>query len=506
MTRLVTLLCLSVSLASATAEETWTQFRGPNGSGLAAEANPPIEIHVDQAKWSIDLPPGHSSPVLSDTQVFLTAVEGDRLITLAFDRETGNPVFRQTAPQRPMEKVHATNSPAASTPLVTKDRVFVYFGSFGLLCYSHTGKELWQKAIETPKSLYGMSTSPIAYKDMVILVLDDERNLPDSKLSRSKIIALKQADGSKVWEASRPLLRSGWSTPTLWKHDQGTDLVVLGHRRLCAYDPDTGVEKWFIDGFSRETIAVPIIGNGRLYASAAMLGGVSDDAPDPEPFWTALLPFDTDKDGKISREEMIGDFTYPLRPDLPIGHPGFGIPVPSDPDKRKKRIDGFLNWVDKDKDGYWTKEELTNHLSFDRGKPNLMAINPGGQGDISETHIEWALHKNIPEIPSPVFHNDRIYLVRDGGVLSCIDATNGKTIYRKRLGASGHYSPSPVIADGHLYILSNEGQLSIVPTGDKFEVLHRHDFDEPINATPSISGDTIYIRTASKLHAFSNDG
>jgi outer membrane protein assembly factor BamB len=378
----------------------------------------------------------------------------------------------------------------------------VYFGSVGLLCYDHDGSELWQKPIPTPKSLYGMSTSPIAYKDSIIMVLDDERTLPDSKLSLSKIIAVDKKTGKQIWEAPRPLLRSGWSTPMIWDHEEGTDLVVLGHRRLCAYAPSDGTEKWFIDGFSRETIAVPVSGNGHLYASAAMLGGVSDDTPDPEPFWNALLPFDTNKDGKLERSEMTGDFTYPLRPDLPIGHPGFGIPVPKDEAKKNERIDGFLNWVDKDKDGAWTKEELVQHLSFDRGKPNLMAIRPGGNGDISESHISWALHRNIPEIPSPVFHEGHLYLLRDGGVLSAINATDGKTLYRKRLGASGHYSPSPVIAQNHLYIISNNGILSIVPTGADFELAHQHDFKESVNATPAIDASTLYVRTKSKLMAF----
>ena len=86
-----------------------------------------------------------------------------------------------------------------------------------------------------------------------------------------------------------------------------------------------------------------------------------------------------------------------------------------------------MRWVDKDKDGFWTKEEFLNHLSFNRGKPNLMAIKPGGSGDVTESHVTWALHRGIPEIPSPVLHKDRIYMVRNGGVLTAVDARSGKT-------------------------------------------------------------------------------
>lgn len=456
------------------------------------------------AAWVIDVPPGHSSLALSEETLFLTAVEkGKTLVTLAFDKASGDRRWRAVAPEAPLEKVHATSSPAASTPLVDAERVIVYFGSFGLLCYNHEGKELWRRAIPTPQSLYGMSTSPIAHGEHLILVLDDERTIADSKLTASKLVAIRRATGETVWETPRPLVRSGWSTPSIVPtSDGGEELVVLGQGRVYGYDPDTGEEKWFVDGFSRETIAVPVVGNGHVYVSAAMLGGVSDEQPDREPFWNALLPFDQNGNGKIERVEMSGDFTFPLRPDLPIGHPGFGIPLPSDPQKREERRDGFLKWVDRDEDGAWSKEELLNHLSFDRGKPNLMAIRPGGMGDVTKSQVSWALHRNIPEVPSPLFYQNRLYLVRDGGVLSVVDAANGKTIYRKRLGASGHYSASPVCTGDHLYLASNEGVVTVVSTGDTFEIRHQVDLGEPIHATPSLGANTLYVRTHAKIYAF----
>ena len=66
--------------------------------------------------------------------------------------------------------------------------------------------------------------------------------------------------------------------------------------------------------------------------------------------------------------------------------------------------------IDKDKDGLWVKDEFLSNISFDRGKPNLMAVRPGGQGDVTESHVVWALHHSIPEVPSPLFYRDRIYL------------------------------------------------------------------------------------------------
>lgn len=492
------------TLASTQSE--WNRFRGPNGSGVASPgARPPLRPTAAHLAWKTPLSRGQSSPVLAGDRLFLTAIEGENtLLTLAFDRKTGKALWKAAAPDGPLEQVHQANSPAAPTPYVDPARVITYFGSFGLLCHDHQGKLLWTREIPTPKSLYGTSTSPIGFRNTVILVIDNDADLPDSEFSQSKVIAIDKATGDLVWETPRPFVRSGWSTPAILEPASGEgdpELIVLGHGRVYGYDAATGQEKWFVNGFSRETIAVPVVGNGMAYVSASMLGGVGDEQPDREPFWEAMLPFDTDQDGRVGREEIGEHFTFPLRPHLPLSHPGFGIPLPSDPAKRRERQLAFFGWVDKDRDGCWTRKELIEHLSFDRGRPNLMAIRPGGSGDVTETHVAWALHRNIPEIPSPIYDQNRLYLVRDGGVLSAIDATNGGVLYRKRLGTSGHYSPSPVIANGHLYLLSNEGVLSVIKTGDSYELIHQYDLEETVSATPAIDKDTLYVRTEKHLLA-----
>ena len=504
---LTAFLCGAPIFAEETApreakEESWNQFRGPSGSGVAETCRPPVKLDKERMAWSEPVPPGLSSPVVAGKRVFLTAVENDRLITLAFDAATGKLLWRQAAPEVPIERVHETNSPTASTPLVDEDRVYVYFGSYGLLCYNHEGRELWSKPIETPKTLYGVATSPIAHDDALILVLDNDANLPESKLSRSKILAVKKSSGETLWEIARPLYRSGWSTPTIWNHSGRTELVVLGSNRVSGYDLKTGQEQWFAGGFSRETIAVPIHGKDRVYVSAAMLGGVSDESPDPEPFWQAVLHFDANGDKKLQRSEITEHFTFPLRPELPPGHPGFGLPIPKDPTRRRPRQEGIFDGTDKDHDGCWTRDEFISSMSFRRAKPTLMAIRPGGKGDISETHVAWRLHRGIPEIPSPVLYQNRIYLVCNGGLFTAVNAETGKIVYRKRLGGTGQYSASPVVANGCLYMASNRGLVSVVKTGDEFEIVFQHNLKEPVFVTPAVDASTLYIRTKSRLLAF----
>ncbi len=504
---IMTLLGL-VALSAAGADvprievDPWDQFRGPNGSGVGRGCRPPVILDADHVSWKTAIPYGLSSPVLAGGRVFLTAVDGGRLVTLALDSATGKSLWRREAPEVPLEKVHKASSPAASTPHVDGDRIYVYFGSFGLLCYDHEGRERWSKPIPTPANLYGMATSPIGHGDFLILVLDNEANLPGSKLSRSRILAVRKSTGETAWETARPFQRSGWSTPMIWDHGDGEDLVVLGSGRVSGYDPRTGAEKWFVNGFSRETIAVPVSGRGHLYASAAMLGGVSDEQPDPQPFWDAVMQFDRNRDGKLERGEMTGPFTFPLRPELPPGHPGYGIPLPGNAAERKRRLDGMFSWVDKDRDGFWTREEFLASMSFRRGKPMLMAIRPGGEGDVTETRVAWQLHRGIPEIPSPVFYEDRLYLVRNGGILTAVDASRGEILYAGRLGGTGQYSASPVAANGHLYLASNRGLVSVVKAGDVFQKVHQHDLGEPVFVTPALDASTIYIRTEANLLAF----
>ena len=300
------------------------------------ELPPPLKILADKVAWKTSLPPGKSSPVLWRDRIFLTGVEGGRLTTLALDAVSGQVLWQRLAPEVRLESVHPANSVAASTPCVDESRVYVYFGSYGLLCYSHDGQEQWHKAFPTPRSMYGVSTSPILHEHRLILVLDDDANLPESKLSQSKVIALDKATGEPLWETPRPYNRGAWTTPMIWQHEHETELVVLGNGRVYGYEPATGAEKWCVGGFAREPIAVPVAGDGLLYVSVSMQGGRGDLKLDPEPFWKAMLAFDRNGDGRIGRDEITEYFALPFRPELPPEHPRFGTPLPSDPVKRKE--------------------------------------------------------------------------------------------------------------------------------------------------------------------------
>jgi outer membrane protein assembly factor BamB len=139
-----------------------------------------------------------------------------------------------------------------------------------------------------------------------------------------------------------------------------------------------------------------------------------------------------------------------------------------------------------------------------KGENLMVAVKPGGRGNISQTHVAWKVTRGLPYVASPLFYNGRIYCIKNGGMLSSFDAKSGKAYYlQERLDALGNYYSSPVAADGRIYLASLPGKLTVVKAGgDKPEILHQAEFGERILATPALAGDKLYLRTQSTLYAF----
>ena len=479
----------SLAAVGCSAQPCWPQFRGPNSQGVVETAHPPVHFNATtNIVWRTVLPPGHSSPCIWGQRIFLTSFEEGKLETHAYDRATGIRLWQQVAPAEKIEKVQPFNSPASSTPVANAERVVVYFGSYGVLGYDHDGKERWRQALPTLKNQYGTASSPALYRDWVVLVLDsDDKN--------SKLVALRIQDGAIAWQTDRPLFAANWSTPMIWDHDRQQDLVVLGSKRLMAYDPDSGKERWWVDGFSPETIGVPAFGDGLLFVSAAnRTGGHTDKYQGIR--WDQALELDKNNDQKIQRSEVPADYLWIMRPDYPTNNPGYAAGT----------LLSRFNGIDSDKDGALSEAEWAAYaLQWGtRFAPSLKAIRPGATGDLTQSHVAWQLHRGIPEIPSPLFYRGRLYVVRDGGVVQCIRAASGEVIYEERVGASGGYCASPVAASGRIYLASHPGTIAVLDgTTEKLNVLARNELRERIWATPALVENTIYVRTEQHLYAFS---
>jgi len=134
-----------------------------------------------------------------------------------------------------------------------------------------------------------------------------------------------------------------------------------------------------------------------------------------------------------------------------------------------------------------------------RDRP-LLAIRAGGRGDISRSHVAWTSNDG-PDVPTPVTDGTHLYVVRDNGVLWCLDARTGARVYGPQRLRSGTYSASPVLADGKLYATSEDGVTSVVRTGPTFELLAENDLDDYVLASPAISDGQLFLRTTGHLWA-----
>ena len=108
----------------------------------------------------------------------------------------------------------------------------------------------------------------------------------------------------------------------------------------------------------------------------------------------------------------------------------------------------------------------------------------------------------MPYVPSPLHYRDRVYLVKDGGIVSCFEAERGTLVFQGRLGPRGKYHASPVAGDGKVYAASRDGVVTVFEAGNQLHVLARNDFGESISATPALVDSRLYIRTDRALYAF----
>jgi outer membrane protein assembly factor BamB len=143
-------------------------------------------------------------------------------------------------------------------------------------------------------------------------------------------------------------------------------------------------------------------------------------------------------------------------------------------------------------------------LAPTRVKP-LLAIRAGGRGDVSVTHRVWSFDSG-PDVPTPVTDGTRVYIVTDNGIAWCLDLRTGRALYGPERLKPGTYSASPVLADGRIYVTSEDGLTSVLEAGPSFKVLAENAVDEYTLSSPAISGGQIFLRTDKHLYAIGRRG
>lgn len=445
----------------------WPQFRGPNSTGVAAVAKPPAKFGPNEnVLWQIDLPFSPSSPVIWGDHIFVTTFDAGKLQVRDYRRTDGENNWARAFTVPLLEEFNQTDgSPAASSPATDGKRLLVYFGSFGLVCLDFDGNELWTAPMPAAQTAggFGSGTSPIIVGSKAILVRDQEGN--------SMIAAYDLNTGKKLWHTARAGQQTSYSTPALWEKGNRADIIVAGSQTMKGYDLETGTERWTFRPMPAFNCTTPAVTEDLIFY-AGWCPGKSDS---PWPGWAQIAEkFDRNKDGKITPDEF--------------GDEG-----------------AWLKTQDHDKDGAITSKDwavITEAIA--RGDNSAVAIKPGGEGDVSTSHLVWRADRGLPYVASPLHYEGRVYMVKDGGMVSCYDAKTGKAHYvQERIDAMGNYYASPVAADGRIFFASLNGKVTAIKAGgDKPEIVQQADFKERISATPAIVGENLYIRTQTKLYGF----
>jgi outer membrane protein assembly factor BamB len=131
-----------------------------------------------------------------------------------------------------------------------------------------------------------------------------------------------------------------------------------------------------------------------------------------------------------------------------------------------------------------------------------LAIKPGGQGNVTSTHVAWKSRRGAPYVSSPVLYGENLYMVNNGGLLTCLDARTGKQVYVERL--AGSFAAAPVAADDKLYLVNEDGDTHVIKAGAAFALLATNRLGEPCLASPAIAGGEIVIRTEKQLVCIMN--
>lgn len=469
--RLAIAICLIAGQASA---QEYSYFRHDYGVCKEKHALPNDFSKDAKQLWRTPLPPGHSTPCVVGESVFVTTYEADKkeLATVALDRATGAIRWKQVAPTTSIEPVHATGSPATSTPASNGKQVFVFFGSYGMLSYDFDGKLLWEKKMGPFQDEFGAASSPVLVDDMVILNEDHDID--------SFVIALKQSTGETVWKVPRHEATRSYSTPFILEREGKKQVLVAGSLQLSAYDPATGEKLWWFNGLSRIVDSTPVVQNGLIYLATWTPGGDPGERISMERYSEALTKFDKNSDRMIARDEL---------------------------PKESPVLDRFFR-IDLNQNQNLEEDEWNRHaVVFEKAQNVAVALEPGTKGNLAPQYVRWTYTRGLPTVPSSVVYDGVLTMVKDSGIVTLLDTDNGQMLNQFRAEGRGNYYASLVAGDGKVYLISESGVMTIIQSGrdGKGKIMASHDFGERIMSTPVISNGVFYIRTAEAVYSFAKN-
>ena len=271
----------------ADADRYWGQWRGPEANGVARHADPPLTwSETENVAWKVEVPGrGSASPIVWGDKVFLlTAVpfgepvaleapdaprrQAHRFMVMAFDRETGDVVWERVAREAvPHEGYQQPNGSYASGSAVTDgERLYAFFGSWGLHAYSLDGEPLWEADLGTRymRNAFGEGTTPALHGDTLVVTWDHLGG-------QSFVAALDARTGEERWRSNRDEIDT-WATPLVVEHGGRAQVVTPAMEQVYSYDLETGETVWRSRGTTMNAIPSPVHADGMVYVMSGYRG------------------------------------------------------------------------------------------------------------------------------------------------------------------------------------------------------------------------------------------
>jgi outer membrane protein assembly factor BamB len=262
-------------------EACWPQWRGPAASGVAPDANPPLHWgEGTNIAWKTPIPGrGHSTPIVwGDRVILTTAIEipkaagaqtpqrAVQFVVMALRRSDGSVLWQQSVCEEvPHAGTHADGSWASGSPVTDGERIYAFFGSYGLHCLDMAGKIKWSKRFGLMKvrNNFGEGASPALCGDLVLANCDQE--------GPSFLVALDRKTGEERWRVNRDEPTS-WSTPIVVESNGTPQIVVSAAKRIRSYEPATGKLLWECAGMTANVIPCPVADTGTVFCISGFRG------------------------------------------------------------------------------------------------------------------------------------------------------------------------------------------------------------------------------------------
>ena len=286
-------------------DKNWTHFRGSNLNGIAQNENIPLNWNDSNIKWKTLIHDnGYSSPVVYNDQIWVTTAkpDGKELYAVCIDFKTGEIIYdiKVFTPDE-VERKHSLNTYASPTPCVENGFVYVHYGSLGTACINTAnGSIVWKRTDFKCKHVQGPASSPIIYKNLLILHFEG--------VDVRYIIALDKSNGKLIWRSDRPVEpyktmteigKKAYITPIII-NVKGRDMLISNGSAVCiAYDPNNGKEIWRVVDGAESTIAIPITENGVVFWYAGYM--VAENGTN----YTELLAVNPDGNGDITATNVL---------------------------------------------------------------------------------------------------------------------------------------------------------------------------------------------------------